>query len=127
MALESELGGAAPSVVLLKLELGRGLLVAEDPGVVVCLKRGRGAELAHAAFDAALERVGLAFAESEHDDLLRFTDRANAHRERLGGNFGHVAAEEESGVVLDGRRGEIHDRSAARKRSARLVEGDMAV
>ena len=118
---------AAPRVVFLEFELLCGGFVAEDPGVVVGLEGGGRAELAHAAFDAALERVGLALAESEHDDLLRFADGTHAHRKRLGGNFGHIAAEEESGVVLDGRRGEIHDRRAARKRSAGLVEGDVAV
>lgn len=50
---KSELGCAAPGVILFEFEFGRGFFIAEDPCVVVRLKSGGRAELCHAAFDAA--------------------------------------------------------------------------
>ena len=124
---ESELGGAAPLIVLLERQLLGGGLVAEDPAVVVRLQGGRGAELAHRAFDAALDRVLLVLAEREENDLLGFADRADAHGERALRDGLHVALEEETGVVLDRRGREVHDRGAALEGRAGLVERDVSV
>ena len=91
------------------------------------LERGSGAELGHRALDAALDGVLLVLAEREEDDLLRLADRADAHRERALRDGLHVALEEEAGVVLHRRRGEVDDRGAALEGRAGLVERDVSV
>lgn len=126
-ALEPELGRAAPGVVLLERQLRRGLLVAEDPAIVMRLKGGCGAELGHRSLDAALDRVGLALAEGEQDARLRLADRADAHRERAGRDFLFLALEEQAGVVLDRGGRQVHAACAALERGAGLVERDVSV
>ena len=116
---------STPSVILLEFQLGSGLFIAEEPGILVHLKRGSRAVLGKATFNGSGDSGGLVLSERKKNNLLGLHDGADTHRESVLRNIRRLL--EEAGVILDRLRGEGNHARTRSERRTRLVERNVTI